>query len=244
MGCGHSYVNLTNTESLDRSFNSRAVSLWRQLSTCELDLHARQVHARISFASTVTAPSLPTFATHLNGPLLLLSTAAAYDCCLLLLPSAAAFHLLSLPAFTRYNLHCFLGSYCCPHTIVSLRPSLLALPLCLSLYKVCFSSAPILPNKSDPIIFRFWALFCSFISLSVGFLSLLYSQVCCPFHSHIIPNGWHHLFCFYPHFDTVYFAFLPLLSSFGFPAVRYVLYCLEIHSHNSFAIFAIPFALF
>ena len=66
------------------------------------------------------------------------STAAVCCCCLLLLPSAAAFHLLSLPAFTRYNLHGFLGSCCCPHTTVSLGPSLLALPLCLSLYKVCF----------------------------------------------------------------------------------------------------------
>ena len=51
------------------------------------------------------------------------STAAAYCCCLLLLSSVAAFYCLSQPAFTRYNLHSFLDSCCCPQHTFSLQPS-------------------------------------------------------------------------------------------------------------------------
>ena len=69
------------------------------------------------------------------------STAAVYCCCLLLLPSVAAFHWLSLPAFTRYNLHGYLGSCCCPHTTASLGPSLpCSASLPLSIYKVVIIS--------------------------------------------------------------------------------------------------------
>ena len=127
------------------------------------------------------SPSLPP-SPHLRCPppqTSLPSTAAVYCCCLLLLPSAAAFHLLSLPAITRYNLHGFLYCCYCPHTTVSLGPSLpssgsLALWLSGSLYKVSLLSLSLFFSANLTIFyFAFLALFWSFISLSLGPLSLL-----------------------------------------------------------------------
>ena len=123
VGCGCSYVNLTNAESLDCSFNSHAISLWHQLSArtwrSGVNLprtkwictrvnfpRAKLIHTCIKFACA--SPSLPP-SPHLCSPpsphistvhycccLLLLSTATAFCCCLPLAVSAC-FHKVQSP---------------------------------------------------------------------------------------------------------------------------------------------------
>ena len=127
VGCGHSYANLTNAESLVLSFNSLHISI-RCISQCQTPLTAlllscipsvncpevpSQHTSSLAATSTFKPPSLLTFACP-NHPLpwvlLLLSAAAAAFYCCLPLAVSACFHKVQSPWLPG---HLLLSSHHC-----------------------------------------------------------------------------------------------------------------------------------
>ena len=229
---GGLWAFLHKSWSLDNTFNLHAVSVQHQL------------HIYINFAATVTTPLLPTFFAHPNGPLLWLLLSFCCCCCCLTLP-VSSYTLCLVWQSTISCPPCALATVLTPLSLYGFHCLALALWLSGSLsirwvFYLC-------PYSSQPIWPYFILLFWPFFALLSPFLWVSVSPTA-RYVVHFIPTSFlmaaSILFPFFAHFSFIYFPFWPHLSSLAFPWVRYVFYCFEFHSHNSFDIFAIHFALF